>query len=195
MISRVRIGMWETNSSTMNQVAIYRHSKDNDMLENSIQHIILTGEVPDCDSAVFTNDTTFDTETKIQILYSMIREIKNEAPNYENDRRFNPSYGCGYGYPDWERYLQNLLKVLEANGVDYEFKKPITTDYKFEDDNFGLSGIQNMDALFLNINALRSFIFDHRSGFTFGEVNAWPDESNVGYTKIPTGDNYVVITI
>ena len=189
MINRVRIGIWETNSSTMNQIAIYRHSKDPNKLDKSVKHVILTGDVPDCDDPVFTNDTTFDTETKIQILYSMIREIKN----YENDPYFN---GKGRNeYPDWERYLNNLLAILDRNGVTYEFKIPITEDCRMDDDTFGMSGIENMDFLFLNKYALQSFIFNPRSGFTFGEENMYPSVHKVGYTNIPTGDNYIAIII
>ena len=170
MITQARWGAWETNSSTYNQIAIYNMQQEYIF---DYDEVLEFKELPE--DIYYSRKTYFDFETKANILYSMIRQIEYEG---EYAMEYHDAYNV-------ELFRKKFFEVLGDFNIKYDESKYEGKDS--ECDIFGMSGICDMTSFFTDTHALEAFLFDPRSGFTFGEENNWPSNKFIGYTHMSTG--------
>lgn len=187
MKTYARIGMFETNSSTHNQIAIY-------MAKDMVRH-------KDIDPIIITNsfdinsrETYFDTPSKINIIYAL---IKNVVFYHEEYQSFLERYPDSDYFKEELEYLNGITKeldkfeklflsTLDKHAVKYTIDK--NADW-LTYEMYGMTGFGEVYRIFKNEKILEAFLFDDRSGFTFGEENNWPS-GHVGYTEIELGKHY-----
>lgn len=184
MIS-IRHEMWETNSSTVNQLVIHKGKYKPVPCKN----LILRRNDVSGSGQSFT-----DIESKAMLIYGMAEDIREEKKRNDNFiKRFintNPKM-CFYASNDKARLdkisrralkvEKMLLNVLEKHGVTYSIEKT-KTDY-WTCELFGMSGSFDLkDKIFSSEELIERFLFDEKSGFTFGEENIFMRENKFGYT-------------
>ena len=177
MITQARWEVWETNSSTNNQIAIYNMQQEYIF---DYDEVLEFKELPE--DIYCSRKTYFDFETKANILYSMIRQIEYEG---KCATKYHDAYNAELFREKSELFRQKFFEVLDDFEIKYDESKHEGKDS--ECDIFGMSGICDMTSFFTDTHALEAFLFDPRSGFTFGEENNWPSYKFVGYTNMSTG--------
>lgn len=173
-----RQSMWETNSSTMNQIIIGSYNNEDQIFNKIIFHTWLPYK---------GGDMINNSMEKANIIYCLIKEIEY-AKNHESLKEIekNPeSY-------DYEKMIKMLIDVLAAHNIEAMIDtSPHWNVDPYELDNFGIEGItdNNFIKLFENQEILDRFIFNNDSWFTFGIINIPPHQGKIGYTStlIPEG--------
>lgn len=175
MITHARWGCWETNSSTMNQIAISQGMIiRNDELP---RHVLLNYDFPQELGNMVT-----DTIHKIRVAWALIQEVRFEMRDAsKRDLMQSAKNYC----PD---ALEGILfMTLKQRGIDYDIDPSVDMS---EDPGIGLIGLcgvrDDVRELFTAEGRLEKFLFDNRSMFTFGFENAWPHGDRLGYTDIPS---------
>ena len=119
MKTYARIGMFETNSSTHNQIAIYMAK---DMVRHKdIDPIIIKGSFDDA-----THETYFDTQSKINIIYALIRGVATErdyyaaiADKYDSDFAKEEVESLNEEMQQAAEFEKFFFSVLEKHHIEY----------------------------------------------------------------------------
>ncbi len=193
----IRYGMWETNSSTVNQLVIHRGK----FKPVTCTHLILKRK----DVSGVGCESFTDIESKAQLIYGMaedIREEKKSTDQYLKRYSITDPKMCYYAAKEKPRLdkisrralsvEKMLFKVLEKHGVIYSIEK--TKSDSWPGELFGMSGSFDIkDKIFSSEDSIERFLFDENSGFTFGEENIFMRDDKFGYTdKTLDEDEYDV---
>lgn len=175
MITSARWGVWETNSSTMNQIAI--RINDNEFTEDYPKGIFLNSTIDSSEARMVRNVTE-----KIQILWEWCNKIDGES-----------TYNADKSWFETNIFRRNLLEVLKKHNIEL-YLLPLDKG-SLDLGIVGLSGVNDCALkLFSNKDLLEKFIFDKNSCFTWGIENGWPDSNHIGYSEEPS-EKYEIMDI
>lgn len=179
MITHARWGCWETNSSTMNQIAIYPSSTDLTICVP--REIVLNYDFPSDGG-----DMIKDPIHKIRLVWAMIKEIEHER-DYEWSQEHINDHAEDF---DVEKFRETFYSILDRYGISYTESD--------EDECVGILGMSGMSheaaMLFLAPENLEWFLFNPNSMFTFGHENAWPYHDELGYTD-ESAEGYNILEV
>lgn len=173
MIHSERWGVWETNSSSMNQIVIH--------LVNDVSHVItpkrieLNHDIDDSGGMMYSEFTD-----KAKIIYAITEQLK-----YEADHECSNMHDAMIKWAD--TYLKTLFEVLNSHGIEYTITESEMDISELE--MFGLCGVHEIRGLD-DFETVEKFLFDPASAFTFGYENHWPDNESLGYTGVRISNTY-----
>lgn len=171
MITHARWGCWETNSSTINQIAIPRGAIQR--IDKIPSEIMINYDFPIEEGSMIT-----DFVGKVRATWALINEIRFEIGRETQSiisRKPENYYAL-----DFQDILFNTLK---RQGISYTVDQSIDP---LEDAGLGMLGLAGVTdgprLLFTTPGYLERFLFDSRSIFTFGTFNGYPSCTDLGYT-------------